>query len=119
VGGQALLLSDEDIYRHIARGKADPARPYGSSSYYSSKLIFKTPAGRMYVLSLPTEQLKSSPAARDFRNLQAVLTNVAKLRCDMYDNALLPVALANKLVSLSGHPSSKILRKFAMGWMGV
>jgi hypothetical protein len=49
-----------------------------------------------------------------FHNLQAILTNVEKLRCDMYDNALLPVALANKLVSLSDHPSSKILQKFAI-----
>ena len=41
-------------------------------------------------------------------------TNVEKLRCDMYDNALLPVALVNKLVSLAAHPSSKILQKFAI-----
>jgi hypothetical protein len=52
--------------------------------------------------------------AEDFHNLQAILANVEKLRCDMYDNALLPVALANKLVSLSDHPSSKILQKFAI-----
>jgi hypothetical protein len=32
----------------------------------------------------------------------------------MYDNALLPVALVNKLVSLADHPSSKILKKFAL-----
>lgn len=38
---------------------------------------------------------------------------VGKLRCDMYDNALIPVALANKLVSLSNHPSQKILQRFA------
>ena len=43
----------------------------------------------------------------------AILTNVAKLRCDMYDNGLLPIALANKLISLADHPSSKILEKFA------
>lgn len=47
-----------------------------------------------------------------FHNLQAILTNVEKLH--LPDNALLPVALANKLVSLSDHPSSKILQKFAI-----
>jgi hypothetical protein len=31
----------------------------------------------------------------------------------MYDNALIPVALANKLVSLSEFPSSRILETFA------
>jgi hypothetical protein len=47
-------------------------------------------------------------------NLQTVLANVAKLKCDMYDNALLPVALVNKVVSLADHPSSKILQKLAI-----
>jgi hypothetical protein len=32
----------------------------------------------------------------------------------MYDNALMPVALANKLVSLAQFPSSKILHRFAL-----
>jgi hypothetical protein len=31
----------------------------------------------------------------------------------MYDNALIPVALANRLVSLSDVPSSRILETFA------
>ncbi len=35
------------------------------------------------------------------------------LHCDMYDSALFPVALVNKLVSLSAHPSQRILQKFA------
>jgi hypothetical protein len=112
--GEILILSDEYIYRYVIPGRPEPGQPYGSDAYYSSKLIFKTPGGRMYVLSLPTETLKASPGPKDFHNLQAVLTNVEKLRCDMYDNALLPVALANKLVSLADHPSSKILQKFAI-----
>jgi hypothetical protein len=44
----------------------------------------------------------------------AILTNIEKLRCDMYDDALIPVALVNKLVSLANHPSSKILQRFAV-----
>ncbi len=45
-------------------------------------------------------------------------SSIEKLRCDMYDNALVPVALANKLVSLANHPSSRILQKFATGSLG-
>ena len=36
------------------------------------------------------------------------------MRCRVYDNSLIPVALANKLVSLANHPSSRILQKFAV-----
>jgi len=67
----------------------------------------------MYVVSLPVRGLKKAPSVADIPNLQVVLTHVEQLHCDMFENALLPVALANKLVSLSAHPSSQILRAFA------
>lgn len=110
-----LLLDNAYIYEYIIPGKPDDTRPYGSTTYYSNKLIFKTQHGSIYVVSLPTRDSLLAPKADDFRNLMAILTNVEKLKCDMYDNALMPVALANKLVSLSHHPSSKILQKFAIG----
>jgi len=111
--GTILILNNDYIYKYILPGKADSTRPYGSTTYYSNKLIFKTNGGGMYVVSLPTSDILVSPKEKDFRNLSAILTNVEKLKCDMYDSALLPVALANKLVSLADHPSSKILQKFA------
>jgi hypothetical protein len=113
--GSVLILDNEYIYTYITPGKADPNNPYGSTSYYSNKLIFKTPTGAMHVASLPTLNVLASPTESDFRNLQVILTNIEKLKCDMYDNALIPIALANKLVSLANHPSSRILQKFAVG----
>jgi NurA domain len=111
--GTVLLLDDAYIYKNIIPGIADPSNPYGRSTYYGNKLIFKTVRGSMYVASLPTVDTNIKPAESDFRNLQAILTNIEKLKCDMYDNSLIPVALANKLVSLANHPSSRILQKFA------
>jgi hypothetical protein len=111
--GTVLILNNDYIYKYILPGKADPTTPYGSTTYYSNKLIFKTLAGGMYVVSLPTSRNMTNPKEADFQNLSAILTNVEKLKCDMYDNSLIPVALANKLVSLADHPSSRILQKFA------
>ncbi len=67
----------------------------------------------MYVVSLPVRDLKKAPQVADLPNLQIVLTHVEQLHCDMFESALLPVALANKLVSLTANPSSQILRAFA------
>ncbi len=67
----------------------------------------------MHVLSVPVRELKKSPIPGDLPGLQVVLANVEALHCDMYDSALFPVALVNKLVSLSAHPSQRILQKFA------
>lgn len=57
----------------------------------------------------------TNPTRSDFPNLDVVLTNIEQLKCDMYESSLVPVALANKLVSLSNHPSSTILKKIAKG----
>jgi hypothetical protein len=111
--GQALVLTDDYIYRYIKPGGGDPGAPYASISNYGHKVIFKTRAGQMYVLSAPVRQLKKSPTADDIPNLQVLLNNTESLHCDMYDSALFPVALVNKLVSLSAHPSQRILQKFA------
>jgi len=111
--GTALLLNDEYIYRYIIPGKADASSAYGRTTYYGNKVIFKSGTEHIHVATLPTRDVLSEPTEADFPNLHVVLRNVAKLKCDMYDDALVPVALVNKLVSLANHPSSRILQKFA------
>jgi len=111
--GTALILDNDYIYNYIIPGKADPSNPYGRTTYYGNKLIFKSKLQGIHVVSVPTVEILPSPKPQDLRNLQVILTNVEKLKCDMYDNALMPVALANKLISLSQFPSSKILQRFA------
>jgi len=113
-----IILSNDYIYRYVIPNSGDPTSAYGRTTYYGHKLIFKTSSGNMYVITLPTVDQKIGPARGDFRNLDAILANVGMLRCDMYDNSLIPVALANKLVSLANHPSTKILQRFAVESVG-
>lgn len=116
--GSVLILDDDYIYRYVLPSKGAPVNPYGSSTYYSSKAIFKTRNGHMHVVTVPTRACTPRPTENDLVNLPVILTNIEKLRCDMYDNALIPVALVNKLVSLANHPSSRILQKFAVDTLG-
>ncbi|MBN1235596.1 MAG: DNA double-strand break repair nuclease NurA [Methanotrichaceae archaeon] len=116
--GSVLILDNDYIYKYILPGKADPSNPYGRTTYYGNKLIFKTIHEGVYIVSVPTQEIISYPKESDLRNLNTILTNIELLKCDMYDNSLLPVALANKLVSLANHPSSRILQKFAKNSLG-
>jgi hypothetical protein len=111
--GSYLKLGDKYIYRYISPGQEDQTKPYASTSYYGHKVIFKTHSGQMHVLSLPVRKLKKEPKTEDLPNLNLVLTHIEELHCDMYDSALIPIVLANKLVSLAAHPSSQILMHFA------
>jgi hypothetical protein len=108
-------LDNEYIYKYVTPGKANNTQPYAYTSYYGQKLIFKTPEEAVYVVTVPVPALAVKPVASSIKDLQILLTNVAKLRCDMYDNAIMPIALANKLVSLSNRPSAGILQRFAQG----
>ena len=113
--GQVLLLNNKHIYTYILPNNPDTPDPYARTSYYSAKIIFKSKDERMYVITVPVdnENIVLNPQKSDFKNLDVILWNIEKLRCDMYDNAIVPVALANKLISLSNHPSSILLEKFA------
>jgi hypothetical protein len=110
--GSFIVLGNSYIYTYISPPSTDTSRPYGETSYYGHKVIFKTRAGQMYVVSVPARVLKAEPVEDDLPHLRALLTHIEQLKCDMYENALLPVALANKLVSLAAVPSSRILESF-------
>lgn len=110
--GRVLMLTNEYIYRHIEPG--DPARKeFGKNTYYGSKAVFRSDSGETYVVSVPTVGYKKTPSLADLVNGPDVLRTTGRLRCSMYDNALVPVVLANRLVSLADVPSSRILEKFA------
>lgn len=117
--GHAYLLNNKHIYKYILPGDPDTPNPYANTSYYSSKLIFKSRQGRMHVVTLPVENenIVLNPEKLDFKNIDVILDNIERLRCDMYDNSIIPVALANKLISLSNHPSSILLEKFSKSFM--
>lgn len=113
--GQALILNDAYIYRNIlASGTADDSgRSYGASTYYGRKVIFKTRTNAVHVLTIPTNVETADPQIENFLGFEKALQTTDLLHCDMYDDALFPVALANKLISLSAHPSQRILERFA------
>jgi hypothetical protein len=111
--GTVLLLSNEYIYKYIVPGDPNGPDPYGSNTYWGGKLIYKAKDNNVYVATVPTIKYSTNPKYEDFLNLTNVLAVLGELRCSMYDNALIPVALANRLISLSYVPSSRILETFA------
>jgi hypothetical protein len=111
--GSVLVLTDDYIYKNILPGVPSANRAYADTSNYGHKIIFKSTTDQMHVVSIPVPFLKKSPTFTDLPNASQLLSLVEELHCDMYDSALIPVALVNKLVSLSAHPSSRILEKFA------
>jgi hypothetical protein len=116
--GHYLVLDNEYIYKYIVPG--DPGgQPFGKNTYYGTKVIYKSDVGDVFVATIPTAQFKIRPILDDLFNAADVLRVTGELRCSMYDNALIPVVLANRLVSLADVPSSEILKRFVKGTLAT
>jgi len=109
--GSFMVIGERYIRRHIIPGEAGAT--YGQNTYYGQKVLFRAPGGEMHVATVPARSYMANPTPNDIPHLEEILTLIAELRCSMYDNSLIPVALANKLVSLSDFPSQRILTAFA------
>lgn len=111
--GNYFTVGDGYIRRYIVPGEAGVA--YGQNTYYGQKILFRASSGEMHVVTIPGQDYMAEPKPADIPHLEEILSLIAELRCSMYDNALIPIALANKLVSLSDFPSQRILTSFARG----
>jgi hypothetical protein len=113
--GELFLLDNAHIYKYIKAGNGRNEE-YGRYNYYGGKMIYKAPDNRLYVLTMPVGNpvaYYNQPEIGDLRNIGEVLMGVDKLRCDVYENALIPVAVVGKLISLSNRPGVDLLEKFA------
>lgn len=110
---QYITLGNKYIYKYIIPGTAANDRPYADTSYFGSKLIFKSEYDNVYVATIPNLDSKVEPIKSDYLNIDVILHNISALKCDLYYNSLVPVVMANKLVSLADHPSADLLKSFA------
>jgi hypothetical protein len=110
--GSYFVLGDSYIRKYVVPG-GDAGAIYGQNTYYGQKVFFRAASGEMHVATIPAMNYMAEPKGSDIPHLNEILALVGELHCSMYDNALIPVALANKLVSLSDFPSQRILTAFA------
>lgn len=104
------ILNDDYIKKYIIPKGSDTI--YGHNTYYGWKVIYKTEASDVLVLTIPIKNYSGNPVRSDFANIDRILGVLAKMRCNMYENSIVPLALINELVSISEFPSSNILEKF-------
>ncbi|MCT4605737.1 MAG: DNA double-strand break repair nuclease NurA [Marinisporobacter sp.] len=104
------ILNDEYIRKYIVSQTSQNV--YGHNTYYGWKVIYKTEEKDVLVISIPVEKYIGDPKPENFSNIEAVLSVLSKMRCNMYENSVVPIALINKLVSISEFPSSKILENY-------
>jgi hypothetical protein len=111
-------IADEYRYKHILAGREPSAHGFGSETYYGQDFIYKTPTGKVFVFAIPypvakKEHLPNFAKAKvelgRYANLGRAVELITKLETDLYENAVIPIALAHRFTAISLRPGGRVL----------
>lgn len=120
----SVVLPDLKYIEHFIVGKSTES-VFGENTYFGIKMFVKKDENLSFVLDVAVpfgldtayKDYIKSPKISDFLCLKSILEILFRLKCDLYQNAtpmaFVPIALINKLVSISNVPSRKILTIFS------
>lgn len=106
-----MVLTEEYIYNYILSAKPPQSGIYGAETYYGQKLFYKTKTHQMLTLTIPllkkeklsTNVLKHPALLRTLKLLDHIGTR-------LYQDAVIPVALAHSFASIPLRIGSKVLK---------
>jgi hypothetical protein len=119
--GRGVLRVIDDLYRSTyITGSDTPSSNFGNETYYGQDFLFKTERNRIFNFALPYPFPDKGVGGSDFVHQKADLNRYGSLikracdlirhfELDLYDNAIVPVALAHRHASISLVPGGKVL----------
>ena len=107
-----ILIPKDSFIKKEILSKPNLKGPYGYTGNYGAKILVKLKTHQL-VLTVPIGKYDPNPKLKDFIGLPRILKTIPSLLSYRYENALLPIELANAISSLSSYPSAKILEVFS------
>jgi hypothetical protein len=116
-----VLRVIDDNYRHTyITGSDVHSDNFGNETYYGQDFLFKTERGRIFNFALPYPFPDKGTSGTNFSERKSELHRYGSLieracdliryfELDLYDNAIVPVALAHRHASISLMPGGKVL----------
>lgn len=97
--------------------------PFEKDSYrnrvqYGSKVVVRLGPDHVVVFNVPTGEFLTEPKVEQLYGLQESMAVLSEMLSYSFENALVPLVLANSLVSISSRPSADILEEFARRHLG-
>ncbi len=119
--GVLRILDDEYRNKYI-KGSDLASSNFGNETYYGQDFLFKTERGRIFNFAVPypfatkarsADQSAFAKAKVDMENYGSLIERTCDLirhfELDLYDSAIVPVALAHRHASISIVPGGKVL----------
>jgi len=119
--GDYLIPTMKFLKEEIHGSTFDPAS-YRNRVSYGSRMGIRLSPHHCVVLQFPTKHMDdtgpTAPSLSDMLGVETIIRTLRLLTSSAHDNALLPLVLANRAVSLSESPSSQILDDYISGLIG-
>lgn len=113
-----LCLSDEIRNRYVNYNRKSSNSTFGNETYYGQDFIYKAKSGKLIVFNLPypfenkgniecfiNEKSKIS----NYTDLSRCIKLIDEFECDLYENTVVPIALARKHTVISLKPGTQVL----------
>jgi hypothetical protein len=125
-------IIDDDYRNEFITGRDSPAANFGNETYYGQDFLFKTESGRIFNFAIPYPfpdktfggggrafALAKVEAARYGSLVGRACDLIRHFEMDLYDNSLVPVALAHRHASISLVPGGKVLDLLVRSGLGA
>ena len=115
--GEYFIPSTQYLLEEI-QGRAYVPESYRNRVSYGSRAIVRIGPDHVIVLNVPTGHFKLDPKPDDLIGFDETIITLTKLASYSYENALIPIVLANSEASISTEPSGGILNQFVNKMLG-
>ncbi len=116
----SLFAIDDDYrYKYILASRPPSKNGFGFETYYGQDFIFKTPEGKTFIFGLPYPYKSKNEPGSDFvhektewhryTNLPTTIRLIESLQTELYQDAVVPIALAHRYTSISLQPGGRVL----------
>ncbi|EJS9606138.1 hypothetical protein [Vibrio alginolyticus] len=121
------IIDDEYRHKYIA-ARSEQSENFGHETYYGQDFIYKTNSGKVFVFGIPypfenkmageSEGSSSSKkkfaekkieVERYYKKLGKAMKVISHFELELYENAIVPIALAHRHASISLIPGGKVL----------
>ena len=114
-----FAIDDEYRYKYILASREPSKSGFGFETYYGQDFIFKTREGRSFVFGLPYPYKSKEEPGSDFVhektewhryiNLPVAVRLIEHLQTELYQDAVVPIALAHRYTAISLQPGGRVL----------
>jgi hypothetical protein len=107
-----FFIPDTRFMVEEIHGRAFNESTYRNRVNYGAKIVIREGPDHVLVINIPTGEYLLKPSSTDLIGFEGITRSLSGLLSYSYENALIPIVLANAEASISNQPSGSILAQF-------